>query len=961
MTRFRRAAGGRIDRGRILTFSFDGRSYLGCEGDSLASALLANGVHLVGRSFKYHRPRGIYTAGSEEPNALIQLEEDARTTPNLRATQIKLYDGLRAHSQNRWPSLRFDLGAVNSLFSGLFPAAFYYKTFKWPSSFWESLYEKLIRRMAGLGQAPAKPDPDSYDKLYAHCDVLVVGSGPAGLAAAHAAMEAGQRVILADEHWEFGGDLLSCPGEGSEAWRANVLAALAENENVTLLSQSTVWGYFDHNYLSIAQRLDGPVAQRLWRVRAGHVVIATGAIERPLVFADNDRPGIMLLSAARTYVHCFGVLPGRRAVIFTNNDSAYEAADALAAAGMEIAAILDTRSERGDSARPVLAGHVITGVKGHQRVRGVTVHRLTADGDGTEGEGRHIACDVVLHSGGFNPTVHLFSQARGTVRYDAGVTSFVPDRLLPGQRCTTIGAAAGFFDREACIAQGRALFDETAPFTPTPTAERVDPLWVVPRPGHAKRFVDFQNDVTAADIELAYREGYRAVEHLKRYTTMGMATDQGKTSNVNALAIMANLRGIPIGQEGTTTFRPPYTPVTLGAFAGIEKDDLFDPVRRTPLHRWHEDRGARFELVGQWWRPWYYPRGTETMHEAVQRETKAARTGIGIIDASTLGKIDIQGPDAALFLDRIYTNSWSKLAPGRCRYGFMLGEDGMVMDDGVTSRIGENHFHMTTTTGNAARVMSWLEEWLQCEWTDLRVHCTSVTEQWAVIGVSGPFARALLDGLLDIDLAEKAFPFMSWRDGSIAGVPVRVFRISFTGELSYEINCPPSYAMHLWQILIQAGEQYQITPYGTEAMHVLRAEKGFVIVGQETDGTTTPTDLGHDWIIAKQKPDFIGKRSLARSGMQSPDRKQLVGLLTEDPLIVLPEGGQIVAAQGRPPVPMIGHVTSSYFSPNVGRSIALALVKGGRSRMGEWVEIPIDGAVIRARVAAPKFLDEAMA
>lgn len=995
----RLGTGGRIDRSKPLRFTFDGKSYYGYQGDTLASALLANGVVLVGRSFKYHRPRGILSAGAEEPNALIQLGTGNRTEPNLRATQIELYDGLVAESQNRWPSLANDMGAVNSLFHRLFPSGFYYKTFMWPKSFWMK-YELIIRRMAGLGKSPTEPDPDRYDKLYAHCDALVVGSGPAGLAAALAAGRAGARVILVDEQQEFGGSLLHdrqavIDGKPAADWVASAVAELAAMPEVTLLPRTVAFAYYDHNAVSCMERVTDHLApnspdfakqprQRLWRIRAKDIILATGAIERPLVYLDNDRPGCMLASAAQTFVNRYGAMPGKRAVVMTNNDSAYRAALDLADAGVAVPAIVDLREDpQGELVAAakqrgidVLAGHAVTRVSGKLAVSGVEVMRLSPDAKAVNGPARSISCDLVMSSSGWQPTVHLFSQSRGKLRWEPGILAFVPDKQLPGQNSHSVGAAAGIFNTDACLADGHAagaMAANAAGCTgssgdaPTassePAAGDLRAVWYVPSSApvgrQGKHFIDYQNDVTAADVMLAHREGYRSVEHLKRYTTMGMATDQGKTSNVNALALMAELRGVSVPEVGTTTFRPPYTPVTIGAFSGIDKGDFLDPIRKTPLHSWHEQHGAPFETVGQWHRAWYYPKPGESMHDAVNREVKAVRTSVGIVDASTLGKIDIQGPDAAWFLNMVYTNAWSKLEPGKCRYGLMLGEDGMVMDDGVTSRISENHFHMTTTTGGAARVMAWLEDWLQCEWLDKKVYLTSVTEQWAVIGVSGPLASKLMAEVApELPLDDATFPHLSFRDGVVAGVNSRIYRITFTGEATYEINVAPSYAMHVWRALMQAGEKYGITPYGTEAMHVLRAEKGFIIVGQETDGTTTPQDLGMDWIVSKQKPDFLGKRSLQRSDTGRPDRKHLVGLLTENPNEVLPEGAQIVAElKDKPPMEMIGHVTSSYWSPNCGRSIAMALVKNGRNRHGETVYMPYDGKVVRAKIGAPKFLD----
>ena len=991
--------GGRIDRSKPLRFVFDGKPYQGYHGDTLASALLANGVVLVGRSFKYHRPRGFLSAGAEEPNALIQLGQGNRSEPNLRATQIELYEGLIAESQNRFPSLTTDFGAVNSLFHRVFPSGFYYKTFMWPKSFWMK-YEHFIRRIAGLGKCPTEPDPDRYDKLYTHADALIVGAGPAGIATALAAGRAGARVILVDEQQEMGGSLLSdrqatIDGKPAAQWVADALAELGAMPDVTLLPRTVAFGYYDHNMVSLMERVTdhlnptSPEAlsqprQRLWRVRAKDVILATGAIERPMVYLDNDRPNCMLASAAQTYVNRYGSAPGKRALILTNNDTAYQVALDLVDAGVSVAAIVDVREnpegELVSNARArgieILANHAITHVKGKLAVSGVEVRRLTSDGKTVTSDGRSISCDLVLSSAGWQPTVHLFSQSRGKLKWKPDILAFVPDKPLPGQNNQSVGAARGRFALADCLVDGHAAgaasahaagFTQSAGSTPVagaePTLGATREMWVVPSTaplGHeGKHFIDYQNDVTAADVALAHREGYRSVEHLKRYTTMGMATDQGKTSNVNALALMADLRGVSVPEVGTTTFRPPYTPVTIGAFSGIDKGDFLDPIRKTPLHSWHEQHGAPFETVGQWHRAWYYPKPGESMHDAVNREVKAVRTSVGIVDASTLGKIDIQGPDSAWFLNMVYTNAWSKLEPGKCRYGLMLGEDGMVMDDGVTSRLADNHFHMTTTTGGAARVMAWLEDWLQCEWPDKKVYLTSVTEQFAVIGISGPMARKLLAEVAPaMALDDQSFPHLSFTDGVVAGVKCRIYRITFTGEATYELNMPPSYAMHVWRALMQAGEKYGITPYGTEAMHVLRAEKGFIIVGQETDGTTTPQDLGMDWIVSKQKPDFLGKRSLQRSDTKRLDRKHLVGLLTEDPNEVLPEGAQIVAdLKDKPPMEMIGHVTSSYYSPNCGRSIAMALVKNGRNRMGDTLYMPYEGKVVRAKVTEPKFYD----
>jgi len=986
----RLAKGGSIDRNRLIDFTFNGQKLQGYQGDTLASALLANDVHLIGRSFKYHRPRGIMTAGPEEPSGLVQLGEGAQTEPNIRATQVELYDGLTAASQNCWPHVNFDIGAINGLAAPLFTAGFYYKTFMWPPAFWYSVYERVIRRAAGLGKAPTEPDPDRYEHRYAHCDVLVVGAGPAGLAAAQAAARGGARVILADQQPALGGCLLDEHEEHPlVAWSDETLCELADADDVRLLPRTTAFAYYDHNYLALLERVtdheqvDAPYVsprQRLWKVRAKQVVLATGAIERPLTFAGNDRPGVMLASAVRTYVSRFGVLPGHRVVVFTTNDSAYATALDLNEAGAEVVVVDARDGPGGDLAlRAATAGirridgSAVVAAYGGRHVRKVDVARLNSTGDGIYGAIHSIECDLVVMSGGWNPTIHLHSQSRGWPIFDAKRALFLPGASVQEER--SAGACNGVFPLEDALRSGAeagvAAALATGFKTKLPSVPKLDKdtevparlLWQVPtaKPkAETKRFVDFQNDVTTADIALALREGYSSVEHIKRYTTAGMGTDQGKTSNVIALGIVSEITGQPIAELGVTTFRPPYTPIPLGAFAGQNRGTLFDPVRKTPMHRWHEVNGAVFEDVGQWKRPRYFPKAGETMVAAVDREVAATRVAIGMLDASTLGKIDLKGRDVAEFLNRIYTNAWSKLAIGRCRYGLMLGEDGMVFDDGVTARLGENHYLMSTTSGGAARVLAWLEEWLQTEWPDLQVFATSVTEQWATVSLSGPRARDLVDELVDdVDLSPDAFPHMSVRDASIDGIPVRLFRISFTGELGYEIQIPADYGMALWERCVQRGERYDLTPFGTEAMHVLRAEKGYIITGQDTDGTVTPADLGMDWIVSKKKGDFVGKRSLVRADMQRDDRKQLVGLLPTDPKALLEEGVQIVADPNQTmPMTMIGHVTSSYRSPELGRTFALAMLRNGRDLVGKTVYVPMIDQTLAVKVTDPIFIDQ---
>jgi sarcosine oxidase, subunit alpha len=984
--------GGMIDRGRLLDFRFDGRAYQGHPGDTLASALLANGVRLVGRSLKYHRPRGIVSAGAEEPSALVQLETGATTEPNRRPTEIALYDGLRAASQHAWPSLGADLGALAGLLGPLLAAGFYYKTFMQPRALWARVWEPLLRHMAGLGRAPLLSDPARYDKCHAHCDVLVVGGGPSGLAAALAAGRGGARVILADSDAMFGGALLRrsyriADGEG-RTWAEGVVADLTALPEMRLLPATTVTGHYDGNYLIAVERVGerlGPAApaglprQRLWHIRARRVVLATGALERPLVFTDNDRPGIMLAGAALSYLTRYAVMPGTRAVLFADNDDAYALAPALAASGVELAAIVDPRAEAGADARQLVVGmpsypaHRVVATAGRKALRRLWIRRFTGDGS-AHGQSTAIDCDLLAVSGGWNPTLALFAQAQGQVRFDERLAAFVPDTVDAAVEC--VGAARGSFALRACLAEGAAAgaraaalcgFAGEPPALPevADSAENAPaPLGVALSSKSARRaFVDLHNDVTAADIALAAREGYEASEHAKRYTTLGMGTDQGKTGNIAGLSLLAAMTGRTVAATGPTTFRPPFVPIAYGLLAGRERGRLAAPVRLTPMHHWHVAAGAVFEDVGQWKRPRYYPRAGEDIRTAVHRECLAVRDRVALFDASTLGKIEIAGRDAARFLDRIYINHWQSLAVGHCRYGVMCRDDGMMFADGVGTRLAPDRFFMTTTTGNAGAVFDWLEEWLQTEWPDLDVFCSSLTEEWANATLVGPRAREVLGALapgLALDRAQ--FPFMRMREAEIAGIPARIFRVSFSGELSYEINVPADYGLALWEQLIAAGTLYGITPYGTEAMHVLRAEKGYIAVGQESDGSVTPIDLGLGAMVARDpsysKGDFLGRRSLRRSDTARSDRKQLVGLLPDNPDEVLPEGAQLVAEPGgTPPVAMIGHVTSSYFGARLGRSFALALVEAGRSRHGEPVWAALPDRIVAAHVCPPVFYD----
>jgi len=995
MQQRRLESGGRIDRSKPIKFRFNGKTLNGYKGDTLASALIANGVDVVGRSFKYHRPRGIIGSGAEEPNAILQVGEGAKTVPNLRATQVELFDGLVAEIVNGWPSVEKDVGVINNVFARLLPAGFYYKTFMHPQKLWHK-YEEIIRKAAGLGRSPALPDPDHYEKLNHHCDVLVVGGGIAGLCAAIAAGKSGARVTVIDDQSEFGGRQLDNRYQINGAPSVDYVQALVNElgslQNVTLLPRTCVYGYLDHNFLVAVEKVTDhePSAysnhiprERMWRIRAKQVVLATGAFERPLVFHNNDKPGVMIASAVSAYVNRYGVRPGKRLVYFVNNDSAYRSVLDVVEAGIDVEAVVDSRNNsQGDLAMEVrnkgvriFNQHVIVDVKGSSRVEGVSLAAIDKHMQVIGGTTKQIDCNTLVVSGGWSPAVHLFAQSGGKAKWDDEQACFVPGQSMQKAQ-HNCGSANGCFSLSDCISEGfdagvkaatETGFDTQKPEMPETAVEKqtpIQPLWLVPSPHKdrqgPKQFVDYQNDTGAADIKLAIQEGYKSIEHIKRYTALGFGTDQGKLGNINGMAIAAQTLGQTIPQTGTTTFRPAYTPVTFGAVAGPELGDLFDPIRKTAIHAWHLENGAEFENVGQWKRPWFYPKAGEDIHAAVRRECKATRDSVGIMDASTLGKIDIKGPDAAEFLNRMYTNAWSKLGIGRCRYGLMLGEDGMVMDDGVTTRVGENHYYMTTTTGGAANVMAWLERWLQTEWPQLKVLLTSVTDEWATIGLAGPNSRKLIEKICtDIDFDADTFPFMSMQEGTIADVAGRVARISFSGELCFEINIPAQYGRHVWEACIEAGEEFNITPYGTESMHVLRAEKGFIIVGQDTDGSVTPIDLGMDWIVSKTK-DFIGRRSLERSDCVRANRKELVGLKTEVAHQVIPEGAQLVADANltESPVPMIGHVSSSYYSSSLGHSIALALVKGGHSKMGDKVYAPLaDGRTLVAEICSPVFYD----
>ncbi|EEX12564.1 sarcosine oxidase subunit alpha [Citreicella sp. SE45] len=971
-----------------MSFTFDGKTFTGAQGDTVASALLANGVHLMGRSFKYHRPRGPVAAGSEEPNALIGTRRGAgRFEPNTRATVQEIWDGLQTHSQNKYPSLKFDVGAVNDAAYMLFSAGFYYKTFMWPRSFWDKVYEPFIRGAAGLGVSPTEEDPDHYASRNMHCDVLIVGAGPSGLAAARAAAVEGLKVVLVDESPEAGGTLLSEPQvkiDGKPAWdwlaaEVEALKALG----VKIMTRTTAIAYYHQNMVGLCEKLTDHLAtlpadtprERLWRVRAGQVVLAQGALEKPLVFHGNDRPGVMLAGSAQTYLNRYGVLVGTRPVVVTSHDSAWYAAFDLADAGAKVQAIVDIRegvheallTEARARGIAVKLSHTATATSGRLRVSKIRVNPVRG---GQVGSGTEIDCDAVLMSGGWTPSLHLFSHTKGSLAWNDDLTTFLPEKTP--EDCVIAGASRGLWGIEAALRDGAekgrevvaalgksgasvayAVADDR-----TGTGVSMKELPTDRSPGKAKAFVDYQNDVTAKDLRLAVREGMRSIEHVKRYTTNGMATDQGKMSNINGLNIASDALGKKQPQVGLTTFRPPYTPTTFGAFAGYHRGSHFEVTRKTRIDEWAAQHGAAFEPVGQWRRAWYFPKAGESMDDAVRRECAATRESLGIFDASTLGKIEVVGPDAVEFMNRMYTNPWTKLGVGRCRYGLLCGDDGFIRDDGVIGRMGQDRFHVTTTTGGAARVLNMMEDYLQTEWPDLNVWLTSTTEQWATVALNGPNAAKLLAPLVEgVELTEEAFPHMSCVECTVAGMPARLFRVSFTGEIGFEVNVPAPMGRQLWETLWDAGQQYGITPYGTETMHVLRAEKGYIIVGQDTDGTVTPFDAGMGWAVGKAKPDFVGKRGLARPDLVAKGRKQLVGLLSEDGS-KLEEGAQIVFDPKQPiPMKMVGHVTSSYDVGTTGRPIALALVEGGHDRLGEIVHIPMPDRTIAAKITGTVFFD----
>ena len=984
-----------INRESKLDFLFDGKRHSGFQGDTLASALLASNETLLGRSFKYHRPRGLIASGVEEPNALFELGRGKSFEPNQRATTIELFDGLRAKSQNNWPTLRFDFGYINSLFAPLFSAGFYYKTFIHPRVAWKHLFEPLIRSSAGLGRPPSYADSARYEHFYCHVDVLIVGGGLSGITAAYQAGLSGARTLLLEQAPYLGGralvDTAEFDEDNAQGWINKMLIKINQLGNVRIRMRTMASGIYDHGYVLGYERVSdhepdaGLVRHRLWKIRAKQVILASGSIERPLVFPGNDIPGVMLASAVRDYVKLYGVSPGDRTVILTNNDDAYKTALDLNSVGLSVPAIIDVReNSEGELVLKakklginVRNGKAIAKVFGKRYVQSVSI--CSQNGSGTADE--VIECDVIAMSGGWSPVVHLWSHCGGKLAWDDQKVMFSPNLDHPPQDADgqsfvfPVGGASGLSSTLSCFRSAITTAMKvtnnlglTAEEFPEPKfreeqENNIKPVWLIPDGAGSKlkaqSFVDFQNDVKVSDIKQAVLEGYQSVEHAKRYTTLGMATDQGKLSNINGIAMLAHHLGEPIPEVGTTTFRPPYTPISLGSIAGDARGNLFKATRRTAIDGWGEGNGAHWEPVADWRRPYTYIRKGETIPAAVKREVLNARTKVGLLDASTLGKIIVKGPDAAKFLDLIYTNLISNLKVGKCRYGLMCNENGFLFDDGVVVRLDEDTFICHTTSGGSDRVFAWMEEWIQTEWWNLKVFISNVTEKFSQLAIVGPNARNVLENVFERSFSSQDLPFMGMLTCNYENVDVNIYRISFSGELSYEVAVPTKTGLNFWEKCLDIGAKFGIQPYGTEALHVMRAEKGFIMIGDETDGTVIPQDLNLDWAVSKKKKDFIGKRAHERTFMTASNRKRLVGLLTEDSKIVLPDGAHAVSnTEDSSSGKIIGYVTSTYFSPTLDRSIALGLIDGGLDRIDDEIDFPIsDSTVIKARIVDPVFYD----
>ena len=980
---------GLVNRDKKISFKFNGKNYFGYEGDTLASALIANGVHLVGRSFKYHRPRGFFGAGVDEPYAKVQLYKNNESEPNVSATEIELFEGLEATSVNCWPSVNFDIGAINNILSRFLPAGFYYKTFMWPKSFWFKFYEPFIRKAAGFGVASTKPDKDRYEHKYEYCDLLVTGSGPSGLASAYAAAKNGASVILAEDKPRFGGTLLTdevnIGNQSGKEWAENMITELKGMPNVKVKNRAQVFGYYDHNMLVMFERINDHLAkpkkysprQRLWYIRAKEVVISTGSIERPIVFGNNDTPGVVLSSAAKEYLKVYGVLVGKKPLIFTNNDSAYGTAIEFKKNGID-PIVLDTRSKPNSEIISeaknlninIKFSYVVVAAKGYKKVKSAEIAKISGDKN-TLGQVETINCDCICVSGFWTPTIHLASQSGNKTKFDKDIDAFVPNK--PKQKETTVGAANGLFTLEETLKTSfevgyqlsKKITNKNNKISPPVVVEKKftshDKFWCVPLPKKKKykRFIDFQNDVAVTDIELALREGYRSIEHVKRYTTLGMATDQGKTSNLNGLQLVSNIENKIVPEVGHTTFRPPYTPVTIGTIVGREIGKHSKPTRKSPMHLWHEKNNAVFVDAGVWLRPRYYKQGNETLFDASKREAAHVRKNVGVCDVTTLGKIDIKGPDAVELLNRVYTNAWLKLPVGKARYGVMLREDGIVMDDGTTTRISENHYHMTTTTAQAANILSHLEYYLQVVWPKLNVNVVSTTEQWAGAAIAGPKSRDVLQKLFpDINVSNEGLPFMGYVEGNLFGVYARIFRISFSGELAYEVNVESDNGNFMWEKIIEIGKDFQIQPYGTEALSTLRIEMGHV-AGSELDGRTIPYDNSLEGLLSKKK-DFIGKRSLNRAAFIAEDRQKVVGVVPLDKKTSIPEGSHLVKdANAKLPNPKLGHVSASCWSVEHNNPFSLAILHDGKNMIGQklFALSPLKNKSIPVKIVSSHYVD----
>ncbi len=987
--KFRLDKGGLINRNKKLSFKFNGKKYSGFEGDTLASALIANGVHLVGRSFKYHRPRGFFGAGVDEPYAIVQMNRNNEVDPNVRATEQELFEGLEAKSVNCWPNVDFDIGAINNFLGKFFPAGFYYKTFMWPKSFWYKVYEPIIRKAAGFGEASIKHDKEKYEHKYEYCDLLITGSGPSGLASAYAAAQNGAKVILAEDKSRFGGSLLTSEvtigNQSGKEWAEKIISELKLMPNVIVKNRSQVFGYYDHNMLVMSERVSDHLPktekyipkQRLWYIRAKEVIISSGSIERPLVFGNNDTPGVMLSSAAKEYLKIYGVLVGKKPLVFTNNDSGYETAIEFKKNGID-PIVLDTRKspnseiikEAKDLNINIKFSYVVVAAKGYKKVKSADIAKISDDKKNVSNI-ENIGCDCICVSGFWTPTIHLASQSGNKTKFKDEIDAFIPSQSK--QKETTLGSANGIFTLEETLKtsfeKGSELSKQitnkenkiAVPTVVEKKSSNHDKFWCVPLPEgkNYKRFLDFQNDVAVSDIQLALREGYRSIEHVKRYTTLGMATDQGRTSNLNGLQLVSDIENKVVPQVGHTTFRPPYSPVSIGAIVGREIGKHSKPTRKSPMHYWHEKNNAVFVDAGVWLRPRYYKQGNENLFEASKREAKNVRQNVGVCDVTTLGKIDIKGPDSAEFLNRVYTNAWLKLPVGKARYGVMLREDGIVMDDGTTTRISENHYHMTTTTAQAANVLSHLEYYLQLVWPELNVNVVSSTEQWAGAAIAGPKSRDVLQKLFpDLDLSNEGLPFMGYMEGNLFGVNAKIYRISFSGELAYEVNVESDNGNYMWEKIMEIGKDFNIQPYGTEALSTLRIEMGHV-AGSELDGRTIPYDNSLDGLVSKKK-DFIGKRSLSKAAYVASDRQKIVGVIPLDKKTSIPEGSYIVKdAKAKLPNPKLGHISASCWSVEYDNPFSLAIIKDGRNMIGQklFAMSPLKNKTIPVQIVSSHYVD----